>query len=81
MESLDYEGRTKPWYRKKSVWLIMGPLFISFAFTLAVSAPPAGAWQQQRGGSRRSSSCGCCCCWQVVASGSARQCLSQPSTG
>lgn len=49
MESLDYEGRTKAWYRKKSVWLIVGPLFISFAFTLAVSAVrPAPAWQPQQ---------------------------------
>jgi hypothetical protein len=36
MESLDYEGQYKPWYRKKKFWLITGPLLITLAFILAV---------------------------------------------
>ena len=36
MDSLDFEGRQKPWYKKKKFWLIAGPLLVSFAFILAV---------------------------------------------
>ncbi|EFN57637.1 hypothetical protein CHLNCDRAFT_57189 [Chlorella variabilis] len=35
MDSLDFEGRQKPWYKKKKFWLIAGPLLVSFAFILA----------------------------------------------
>jgi hypothetical protein len=35
MESLDFEAREKPFYKKKTFWLIAGPLTVSAAFLLA----------------------------------------------
>ena len=65
MESLDYEGRSKPWYRKKRFWLIVAPLLISFAFTLAVSAlqPQAGKSRCQPALHRRAAHA----CWLCPA--------------
>lgn len=35
MESLDYDGVHKVWYRKRSFWTLAGPLLVSFVFILA----------------------------------------------
>lgn len=39
LESLDYDEKHKPWYRRKQFWIIAGPLLISLVFVLAVRLP------------------------------------------
>lgn len=36
MESLDFDEKQKPFYRRKQFWIIVGPLLISLVFVLAV---------------------------------------------
>lgn len=35
MESLDFQGEEKPWYKKKTFWRVAGPLAVSLAFLVA----------------------------------------------
>ncbi len=39
LESLDFDEKQKPWYRRKQFWIIAGPLIISLVFVLAVRLP------------------------------------------
>ncbi|KAL4448058.1 hypothetical protein ABPG75_005277 [Micractinium tetrahymenae] len=37
LESLDFDERHKPWYRRKQFWIIVGPLLVSLVFVLAAT--------------------------------------------
>ena len=43
LDDLDYDSATKPFWRRKTFWLIAGPLTVSAAFLLAVRLAAWGA--------------------------------------